>query len=353
MAAQPPDEPSATESGAGRDPGDEPPPHDGSADVDDLAARLEEVQRRTEELAARVADFRQETARLAAQQEGTPDGAEPEESGEAAEHGDSADSAEGADRPRRRHRPRPSPNAPLVYDDGPGNEDDTDDTEKPDPAPDPAKPDPAETPGPARKPDPAGPAAAGQADDGSERKRRRPGIPRWLRRLRTPVIVLVVLAAVVLALRTWVAEPFTVGTATMQPTLKNGDHLLVQKLSYDFHDPQRGDLVLFDRPSGWHVPYGELVGRVIGVPGDRIVIRDHRVRVNGALLDESYLNKSCHGTDAERLGHDFRVRKGSLFVMGDNRCHSRDSRSFGAVPTGNVIGKALLVFWPVSRFGSP
>ena len=93
---------------------------------------------------------------------------------------------------------------------------------------------------------------------------------------------------------------------------------------------------------------------MIGVPGDKLQIRDRKVYVNGQRLDESYVNKCLpRHRPANGRPSTYKVPKGDLFVMGDNRCNSEDSRVFGPVPIDKVIGKAFLIFWPMSRFGSP
>ena len=162
-----------------------------------------------------------------------------------------------------------------------------------------------------------------------------------------------------LALRAWVVAPFYVPSASMEPTLHgcpncNDDHVLVQKLSYHFHDPRRGDIVVFDKPAHWHVSDDELIKRVIGTAGDKLALRNGRVYVNGQKLDESYVNHKCRrGTRPENGRSRWTVPKNRLFVMGDNRCDSEDSRQFGMVPVDNVVGQAFLIYWPVGRFGSP
>ncbi|MGH8860215.1 MAG: signal peptidase I [Jatrophihabitantaceae bacterium] len=255
-----------------------------------------------------------------------------------------------------KHRPRPSLSAPFVYDRSASAASDTGATS-----------------------DTGEAAATARTDEAAvaapkEKKSRRPSrLGGYLRRVRKLVIVLAVLVAAVLALRAYVVAPYYVPSASMEPTLHgcpgcNNDHVLVEKLSYDFHDPRRGDIVVFDNPGkrwsnardgGGNVDK-VLIKRVIGVPGDRIVIRRGRVFINGSAVDESYLNSKCRPrttgsseSRSERAREFDRVPKGDLFVMGDNRCNSEDSRAFGVVPIDKVIGKAVLIVWPFGRFGSP
>jgi signal peptidase I len=307
---------------------------------DELAARLADIHRRSEELAERVANFRSDTEQFAT-------GATSDES------------SDQPDQPERRHRPRPTASAPLIY------EDDAD----PDPEAE-AQPEAQPKAAPETAPEPS-PAPEQRQDDPpkddqrttdqakDEQKPAKRGMPSWLRKVRNLVITVVIVVAAALALRAYVVEPFYVPSASMEPTLHgcpncNNDHVLVQKVSYYFHDPRRGDIVVFDRPSNWQVPDSKLIKRVIGVAGDKVVLRRGKVYVNGAQLEESYVNKKCrNGTRPENRKSSWKVPKNRLFVMGDNRCDSEDSRTFGMVPVDNVIGKAFLIYWPVKDFGSP
>jgi signal peptidase I len=178
---------------------------------------------------------------------------------------------------------------------------------------------------------------------------------------RTLVVVAIAVAAALL-LRAFVVEPYYVPSQSMEPTLHgcqgcNDDHVLVEKLSYLFHDPQPGDIVVFNRPSTWKVPDNVLIKRVIGVPGDDIRLQGGKVYRNGSRLDEPYVNQKCrHGT-LPRNGSSKRkvyppVPNGEVFVMGDNRCDSEDSRYFGVVPQSKIIGRAFLIIWPVGRIHS-
>ena len=160
-------------------------------------------------------------------------------------------------------------------------------------------------------------------------------------------------------LRSYVVAPYYVPSQSMEPTLHgcphcNDDHVLVEKLSYHFHAPQPGDIVVFNRPPNWHVSDKVLIKRVIGVAGDRITLLHGHVYRNGQRLDEPYVNPQCtQGTTTKRgstrLRRYPRVKPGELFVMGDNRCDSADSRFFGDVPTSDIIGRAFLIIWPLKR----
>ena len=136
---------------------------------------------------------------------------------------------------------------------------------------------------------------------------------------------------------------------SMYPTLNNGDLLIASKLDYRIHPPERGDIVIMKDPLD---PSRNFIKRVIGLPGDRILIRDGHVFVNGAQLEEPYV-------DAARVAGSWPTRSGSgsgeavppdsYFVLGDNRDHSSDSRYFGYVNRDQIEGKAVVRFWPVSQ----
>ncbi len=127
---------------------------------------------------------------------------------------------------------------------------------------------------------------------------------------------------------------------SMLPTLQNGELVLVSKISYRFGSIQRGDIVVFRHPLN---PRQELIKRVIGLPGDQVRIENGQVILNGAILVEPYISAP------PRYNGNWEVPPGSLFVLGDNRNDSSDSHSWGLLPIENVIGKAILVYWPFDR----
>jgi signal peptidase I len=124
---------------------------------------------------------------------------------------------------------------------------------------------------------------------------------------------------------------------SMRPTLQDGEYILVNKLAYKFSEPVRGDIVVFKFPIN---PEEDLIKRIIGLPGDTIAIQDGVLSVNGAAVDEPYINAPpvYNGT--------WQVSEGELFVLGDNRNDSRDSHQWGLLPIENVIGRAVLIYWP-------
>jgi len=166
--------------------------------------------------------------------------------------------------------------------------------------------------------------------------------------------IAVVIGAVLVALviKTFVVQAFKIPSESMSPTLLNGDRVVVNKLSYDAHDLNRGDVVVFSRPPG--LPAGpddpkDLIKRVIGLPGDTLYTRDGAIYVNDRRLEEPYLPEGTMTYDIDRPEV---VPEGHVFLMGDNREHSSDSRVFGPVDVDTVIGRAFMIMWPFSRIGA-
>jgi signal peptidase I len=130
--------------------------------------------------------------------------------------------------------------------------------------------------------------------------------------------------------------------ASMEPTLHNGELIIINKLSYRLGDPQRGDIIVFHYPRD---PSQEFIKRVVGLPGDQVTITDGNIYVNGQRLEEPYISISPN-----YLG-SWVVPEGQLFVLGDNRNNSRDSHEWGTLPMEYVIGKALFIYWPINTVG--
>lgn len=158
-------------------------------------------------------------------------------------------------------------------------------------------------------------------------------------------IILIVGAAFVLALliQQFLVKPFGIPSESMEPTLLKGDRVLVNRLAYRFGEPQRGDIVVFRPPLGEE----DYIKRIVAVGGDTVEVRSGKLYLNGVAQDESYL-KEQHvlGRYEELL-----VPEGSYFMMGDNRNNSGDSRVFGPVEKGAILGKAFLLYWPIGRVG--
>lgn len=166
--------------------------------------------------------------------------------------------------------------------------------------------------------------------------------------------VAVVVGAVIVALliKTFVAQAFRIPSDSMVPTLTDGDRVLVNKLSYGTQDINRGDVVVFSRPGGLPALADEpedLIKRVIGLPGDELLTVDGQLYVNGRELIEPYLRE---GTASNGLEEPVVVPDGQIFVLGDNRENSSDSRQFGPVPDDTVVGRAFTIMWPPGRISA-
>jgi signal peptidase I len=168
---------------------------------------------------------------------------------------------------------------------------------------------------------------------------------RWL--LET--ILLVVLAfALAQGIKTFIVQPFVIPTGSMIPTIEIGDRVLADKLVYRFfREPQRGDIVVFDDPNGQHP---QLIKRVIAVEGETVDVRDGLVYINDEPTAEPY----THGrsTDPGSVELPRTIPAGEVWLMGDNRPESGDSRFFGARPVETVRGRAFWTYWPLDRFGT-
>jgi signal peptidase I len=182
--------------------------------------------------------------------------------------------------------------------------------------------------------------------------------------------VVIVLGAVVVALliRTFVAQAFYIPSESMEPALERHDRVVVNKLTYDFDDVSRGDVIVVSKPPGQAADgVADLIKRVVGVPGDTLVIQDGAVYLNGSLLREPYLPPGTFtapgsgtplpGADglAPRCGTEDPcvVPDGHVFVMGDNRSTSKDSRwtDLGYVSSEQLVGRAFVRVWPINRLG--
>ncbi|MNS39707.1 Signal peptidase I T [compost metagenome] len=164
--------------------------------------------------------------------------------------------------------------------------------------------------------------------------------------------------AVALALaffvRATVAEARFIPSESMRPTLEVGDRLIVEKVTYHFGPPNRGDIVVFNPPERAGGNGNAFIKRVVGLPGDKLHIDEGKVFINGKPLTEPYIAEAplYMEPDWASLGMpDGVVPKGSVFVMGDNRNNSQDSHVWGPLPIKNIIGQTVFRFWPVNRLG--
>lgn len=149
---------------------------------------------------------------------------------------------------------------------------------------------------------------------------------------------------------TFVVQNSPVIGSSMEPNLQaSGQRLLVSRVTYWFHAPQRGDIITLHPPKGWYNPSGHpFVKRVIGLPGETVEIKDNKVYINGKPLDEPYLSPDV----VMRTMAQLTVPPNSYFVLGDNRAVSEDSSYYSqTIPRANIIGKAWLSIWPASIWG--
>jgi signal peptidase I len=223
----------------------------------------------------------------------------------------------------------------------------------------------ADQPGPEPEPGPPDQAErevgdAAEATDAGEEKgdQEEKSSTRWAVEL-VGVVVVAILVAVLL--RTFVVATYSIPSGSMEPTLKVGDRIVVDKLSYHLHGIGRGDIVVFTTPPNENCagpPVADLVKRVIGLPGEIISLRDGRVYINGTLYPEPFLppairNDTYPGPSSApySLHQPYRIPQGDVFMMGDNRPFSCDSRFWGPVPESTIVGKVDLRIWPLTRIG--
>ena len=153
------------------------------------------------------------------------------------------------------------------------------------------------------------------------------------------IIVLIVI------IRTFFVTPVRVNGSSMYPTLKNGEIMILNKIHYKFHDIKRSDIVVVK------IPDDKIIKRVIGLPGDKIKVKDGVLYVNNKLVKEDYIKELTEDFDLNDLGYK-KVPKNMYFVMGDNRNNSADSRIIGCVKKKQIMGKTKLVIFPFTKVGN-
>jgi signal peptidase I len=161
--------------------------------------------------------------------------------------------------------------------------------------------------------------------------------------LREIVETLVLTAIIFLGVRVLV-QNYKVEGYSMEPTLDDGQYLLINKVGMHFHQPTRGDIIVFEYPLD---PSKSFVKRVIGVPGDTVEVRDQQTFVDGKAIKEPYIRSPENGVFIRNV-----VPPGEYFVMGDNRNNSSDSRAWGMLPEKDIIGQAWVSYWPPSHWGT-
>lgn len=161
-------------------------------------------------------------------------------------------------------------------------------------------------------------------------------------------VVLVGAVLVALLLRASLFQAFYIPSESMESTLLINDRVLVNKVSYRLHDIHRGDVVVFVRPENQEGEIRDLIKRVIALPGETVEARDSQIYIDGQPMFEPYLDEGVVTADFPPTV----VPDGHIFVMGDNRTESYDSRVFGSIAEDRVIGRAFVLIWPVGRLGA-
>lgn len=163
--------------------------------------------------------------------------------------------------------------------------------------------------------------------------------PAWLGFL-WEVIQTLIMAVILYFLIDTVVGRVRVENISMQPTLHEGEFILVNKLAYRLGNFQRGDIIIFHYPRN---PVEDYIKRVIGLPGDTVQVNDGHVFVNGQMLDEPYI------AAPPQYSNTWKIPENQIFVLGDNRNQSSDSHSWGYVPANYVVGRALIIYWPLKE----
>jgi signal peptidase I len=152
------------------------------------------------------------------------------------------------------------------------------------------------------------------------------------------------LAIVLFLVVNTITSRYEVQSLSMEPTLHEGEYLIVSKISYWFRQPHRGDIVVLDPPlSQSEIPY---IKRVVGLPGEQVEVRDGRVWINGTALNEPYISGPLAYNGKWTMG------EGEYFVLGDNRNNSSDSHAWGVLPQENILGNAVFRYWPLEKWGT-
>jgi signal peptidase I len=159
------------------------------------------------------------------------------------------------------------------------------------------------------------------------------------------VLEIILIATItVFVIRSFIVQPFLVSGASMEPNFSSGNYLLVDEITYQFRDPQRGEVIVFRYPRN---PSVFFIKRIIGLPGERVIIKDGQIKIDGFILKEDYLSKGL-----KTVGDfDIKLGKDNYLVLGDNRYQSFDSRNWGAISRENIIGLARLRVLPFGKIG--
>lgn len=162
--------------------------------------------------------------------------------------------------------------------------------------------------------------------------------------------VFVISMSIFIVVYLFLMQPHQVKGNSMFPTYHDGEYLMTDKVTYKFREPKRGDVVVFKAPVNEDFDF---IKRVIAVPGDKIMVKDGEVYVNGEMLNETYLPEEYDTRAGRSLreGVEAEVSEGTYICIGDNRGHSSDSREWGPVPMENIVGRVFFRYWPFNRFG--
>jgi signal peptidase I len=156
------------------------------------------------------------------------------------------------------------------------------------------------------------------------------------------VVETLLLAGVIWAIVNFASARFVVDGSSMEPNLHSGQFLIIDRLTYRFGEPERGDIIVFEYPD---LPEKDYIKRIIGLPGEEVSIHDNVVYVNGSPLDEAYIITPTSYTGTWTVGPN------QYFVLGDNRNNSSDSHDWGMLDRELIVGKAWLSYWPISEWG--
>jgi signal peptidase I len=186
------------------------------------------------------------------------------------------------------------------------------------------------------------------------------------------VLIIAVALGLALIIQWLLVKPFRIPSESMEPTLDIGQRVLVDRVTYRFSNPHRGDIVVFKPPAGADsntcgvnqrvdqpCPEGtekrsssNFIKRVVGLPGDRLFVKNNRAYIDGRPLNEPYVAKNTPCTNLCNMQTPITIPPGQFFMMGDNRGQSADSREWGPVPKKWIIGHAFFTYWPPGRIGT-
>lgn len=176
--------------------------------------------------------------------------------------------------------------------------------------------------------------------------------PSLLKRFFSFLVVVIIVILAAWAIRTYVIEPFEIPSGSMETTIEVGDKVFAEKISYLFSSPEQGDIVVFSDPQ---VPSRILIKRVIATAGQTVDLIDGVVYVDGVALNESYTNGEpsypLETASNVSISYPYTIPENMIWVMGDNRTDSSDSRYFGPIKISSIVGKAFMTYWPLESIG--